>query len=465
MASSAVTQWWLSLISWVVVVLSISKQATAQPQINLLNRGCSQYNATNIRNFFDNLNATFSDLRNQLSNESKLFATAQQSRSSDPVYAMVQCRNYLSNSDCLACYDAAVAQIRNCSAANGARVIYDGCFLRYESNSFYDQTTLPGNVQICSNRTASPAVAFNAAAETLLQNLELATPRISGYFAATNTEVGNGGPTIYGVAQCAETISQSGCQDCLTVAYRNIIGCLPNADGRAIDAACFIRYSNTAFFAENQTINITPFLGGGGGSSKKNAIIGGVVGGAGLVLIIAALFLWYHLSRKQKVAARGNILGATELQGPNTYNYKDLKSATNNFSEKNKIGEGGFGDVYKATLQNGNIIAVKKLDLSISRAKADFETEVRLISNVHHRNLVRLLGCCTKGGQLLLIYEFMPNGSLDRYLFGMSTLSILIYLHVSARIIITLLWLHITYQSVLIIYILRQRRIYSISEM
>lgn len=141
---------------------------------------------------------------------------------------------------------------------------------RYESNSFYDQTTLPGNVQICSNRTASPAVAFNAAAETLLQNLELATPRISGYFAATNTEVGNGGPTIYGVAQCAETISQSGCQDCLTVAYRNIIGCLPNADGRAIDAACFIRYSNTAFFAENQTINITPFLGGGG---KNYAIL------------------------------------------------------------------------------------------------------------------------------------------------------------------------------------------------
>ncbi|CAI9758134.1 unnamed protein product [Fraxinus pennsylvanica] len=421
MASSAVTRWWLSLISGVVVVmmLSISKQATAQPQTNLLNRGCSQYNATNIRNFFDNLNATFSNLRNQLSNEDKLFATANQSRSSDPVYAMVQCRNYLSTADCVACYDAAVTQIRNCSAANGARVIYDGCFLRYESNSFYDQTTLPGNVQICSNRTASPAAAFNAAAATFLQNLEIATPRISGYFAASNTGVGNGGPTIYGVAQCAETITRSGCQDCLTVAYRNIIGCLPNADGRAIDAACFIRYSDTAFFADNQTINITPFLGGGGGgSSNKKAIIGGVVGGAGLVLIIAALFLWYHLSRKKKVAVRGDILGATELQGPNTYNYKDLKSATNNFSEENKLGEGGFGDVYKATLKNGNIIAVKKLDISISRAKADFETEVRLISNVHHRNLVRLLGCCNKGGELLLIYEFMANGSLDRYLYG-----------------------------------------------
>ncbi|KAL2499068.1 Cysteine-rich receptor-like protein kinase 3 [Abeliophyllum distichum] len=419
MANSTATRWLVSLISAVVVVaVSISKQVSAQPQINLLNRGCSQYNATNTRNFFDNLNATFSDLRNELSSENKRFATAQQSRSSDPVYGMVQCRNYLSTADCVACYDAAVAQIRNCSAANGARVIYDGCFLRYESNSFYDQTTLPGNVQICSNRTASQAAAFNAVASTFLQNLELVTPRINGYFAATKSEVGNGGPTIYGVAQCAETITQSGCQDCLTVGYRNIIGCLPNAEGRAIDAACFIRYSDTPFFADNQTINITPFLGGGGGSSKKKAIIGGVVGGAGFVLIMAALFLRYHLSRESKVAARGNILGSTELQGPTTYNYKDLKSATSNFSEENKLGEGGFGDVYKATLKNGNVIAVKKLDISISRAKADFESEVRLISNVHHRNLVRLLGCCNKAGELILVYEFMPNGSLNNYLYG-----------------------------------------------
>lgn len=123
---------WLRLVVLVAAVSTWWRQANSQPQINLLNKGCSQYNATNIPDFFNNLNATFSDLRTQLSGGGgRRFATAQQARSSDPVYAMVQCRNYMSEADCVACYAAAVAQIRNCSAANGARVIYDGCFLRY----------------------------------------------------------------------------------------------------------------------------------------------------------------------------------------------------------------------------------------------------------------------------------------------------------------------------------------------
>ncbi|KAG8373509.1 hypothetical protein BUALT_Bualt11G0031600 [Buddleja alternifolia] len=415
---------WLRLTAVVAAILVVPPElAKAQPQINLLNYGCSQYNASNVRDFFNNLNATFADLRTQLSSGGgRRFATAQQARSSDPVYAMVQCRNYMTEADCLACYAAAVSRIRNCSAANGARVIYDGCFLRYESNSFYNQTTLPGNVQICGNRTASQPAAFNTEGLALLRDLQVATPRVNRYFVATRRAISNGGNlTIYGVAQCAETISQSGCQDCLTVAYGNVQGCLPDGDGRAIDAACFIRYSDAPFFADNQTIDITPFLGGGGGkgnSSNRNAIIGGVVGGGGLILILVALFLWYYFSRIPKASRRGNILGATELQGPNICSYKDLKTATNNFSEENKLGEGGFGDVYKATLKTGYIVAVKKLDISYSGAKADFESEVSLLSNVHHRNLVRLLGCSSKRSELLLVYEYMANGSLDRFLYG-----------------------------------------------
>ncbi|PRQ45230.1 putative protein kinase RLK-Pelle-DLSV family [Rosa chinensis] len=115
----------------------------------------------------------------------------------------------------------------------------------------------------------------------------------------------------------------------------------------------------------------------------------------------------------------GDILGATELQGPVNYKYKDLKSATANFSDANKLGEGGFGDVYKATLNNGKTVAVKKLAiLQSDRAMTSFENEVKLISNVHHRNLIRLLGCCSKGPELLLIYEYMANNSLDKFLFG-----------------------------------------------
>lgn len=401
----------------IIVVASILESAMSDPEINLLNKGCSQYNATNLSDFFSNLNATFSDMRSQISSQNKKFVTAQQARTSDPVYAMVQCRDYLSVADCVSCFDAAVSQIRNCSAANGARVIYDGCFLRYESSSFYDQGTLPGNVGVCGNRTVSQATAFDTAVQGLLTDLKIATPKINGFFAATKSEVVGGSATVYAVSQCAETISESTCQDCLTVAYANIQSCPPNADGRAVDAGCFLRYSDTAFFPDNQTTNINPFLGGGG-SSKKNAIIGGVVGGGGGLLLILAIILWYQLSRKSKLVRRGNILGASELQGPVIYSYKDLKSATKKFSEENKLGEGGFSDVYKGTLKNGNIIAVKKLALSSSRAKADFESEVKLISNVHHRNLIRLLGCSNKGPELLLVYEYMANGSLDRFLYG-----------------------------------------------
>ncbi|XP_058185404.1 cysteine-rich receptor-like protein kinase 2 isoform X2 [Rhododendron vialii] len=361
----------------VLTTTAMLNLVAADPQTNLLNKGCSQYNATNLSNFYTNLNDTFFQLRSQLSGVNTKFATGQLAKGSDPVYAMAQCRDYLSTTDCVACFDVAVVLIRNCTGANGARVIYDGCFLRYESSTFYNQTTLPGNMGICGNDTAAQPTAFQTAAQGLLTDLETATPRINGYFAAATREVSGGGGTVYAVTQCAQSVSESGCLGCLQVAYGNIQSCPPDTDGRAVDAGCFFRYSDTAFFGANQTTNITPFLGVG-----------------------------------------GEIIGASELQGPTTFSYKDLKSATNNFSNETKLGEGGFGDVYKGTLKNGNVVAVKKLVMETSRAKADFATEVKLISNVHHRNLLRLLGCSTKGPDLLLVYDYMENGSLDQFLYG-----------------------------------------------
>jgi hypothetical protein len=136
---------------------------------------------------------------------------------------------------------------------------------RYESSTFYDQGTQIGNEGICGNQTASQPAAFSTAAKELLADLQVATPRINGFFAASKKQVvgGVGNATVYAVAQCAETVSETGCQDCLTVAVGNAEVCLPNTDGRAIDAGCFLRYSDTPFFADNQTTNITPFLGNG----------------------------------------------------------------------------------------------------------------------------------------------------------------------------------------------------------
>ncbi|KAL2931035.1 Cysteine-rich receptor-like protein kinase 4 [Bienertia sinuspersici] len=94
-----------------------------------------------------------------------------------------------------------------------------------------------------------------------------------------------------------------------------------------------------------------------------------------------------------------------------------LEAATNNFSDDQKLGQGGFGSVYKGTLPNGQEIAVKRLSKISSQGVEEFKNEVVLIANLQHRNLVRLLGFCLAGDEKLLVYEFVPNKSLNYFLF------------------------------------------------
>ncbi|KAK1391410.1 Cold-responsive protein [Heracleum sosnowskyi] len=400
------------------IVLMIMQGVRSDPQAEELLRQCSNSNTTNdLSIFFSNFNKTFGDMRKQLSNAH--FATAY----STDVFGLVQCRNYLSNADCVACFDAGLTQIKHdCPQADGAHLIYQGCFLRYEARNFYKQISFEDSTGVCiNNRTAPKPTAFKPAVEELITDLITATPKIKSFFAALKRQFFDGGPTaiatVYVVAQCVENISRSDCHTCLSRAYINVQPCPPRAGGSSVDAGCFLRYSDTSFFADNDVTDITLYVEGGS-SNKKTPLIMGLIGGLCLVLLLLALLLWYRLLRKPKKAERGDILGVTKLQGAIIYNYKDLKSATNNFSVEYKVGEGGFGDVYKGIIANGNKVAVKKLDVVTSKEKTDFESEVRLISNVHHRNVLRLLGCSGKGPVQLLVYEYMENGSLDTFLYG-----------------------------------------------
>ncbi|CAN6683173.1 unnamed protein product [Malus baccata var. baccata] len=107
------------------------------------------------------------------------------------------------------------------------------------------------------------------------------------------------------------------------------------------------------------------------------------------------------------------------------YNFDSILIATNNFSITNKLGEGGFGPVYKGKLQEGKEIAVKRLSSSSGQGMEEFKNEVLLISKLQHKNLVRILGCCVKDDEKLLIYEFMPNRSLDTLLFDQTQRAVL----------------------------------------
>ncbi|KAK7361043.1 hypothetical protein VNO77_03069 [Canavalia gladiata] len=105
--------------------------------------------------------------------------------------------------------------------------------------------------------------------------------------------------------------------------------------------------------------------------------------------------------------------------GPKRFTYRELSNATNNFAEEGKLGEGGFGGVYKGLIVNSNLeVAVKRISKGSKQGKKEYMSEVRVISRLRHRNLVQLIGWCHEQGELLLVYEYMPNGSLDSHLFG-----------------------------------------------
>nr|XP_017241530.1 PREDICTED: G-type lectin S-receptor-like serine/threonine-protein kinase At4g27290 isoform X3 [Daucus carota subsp. sativus] len=100
-----------------------------------------------------------------------------------------------------------------------------------------------------------------------------------------------------------------------------------------------------------------------------------------------------------------------------SFEFKTIADATSDFCLRNKIGEGGFGPVYKGVLENGQQIAVKRLSENSRQGIDEFKNEVSLIAKLQHRNLVSLLGYCIEEGERILIYEYMSNKSLDSYIF------------------------------------------------
>ncbi|KAL7614332.1 hypothetical protein Lser_V15G06984 [Lactuca serriola] len=414
--------WRLACLMVVMMFLSMAKPVTSQTSSDrnstLMRYYCSQYFGMNETYFYQNLNTTLSSLRRQLSVNRVRYALARTLLNGESVWGLASCRGYVSNTNCVACFDYAVSQLRVCGRGNGAHAFYNDCDVRYENNNFYADANIRAGIVICGNITSPQQTEFRKTVEGLISDLRTATPRTSDFYAASTRALPDRSGTVYGIAQCNQNLSQSVCEDCLNSRYSSLDDCLPNTNGRAIDNGCFMRYSSTPFFGQNQTTNITPLLWDGN-SNNKRSIIGGVVGGVCLLLLVLAFVLWRLRSKKTSRSQQDKSTGSTELlQGPARYSYNDLKVATENFSDDYKIGGGVFGEVYKGTLKDGETVAIKKTVMASTRGKIHFDDELKIISNVHHRHLIRLLGYCSKGPLLFLVHEFMDNGSLDQFLYG-----------------------------------------------
>ncbi|XP_057979916.1 wall-associated receptor kinase-like 20 [Malania oleifera] len=166
--------------------------------------------------------------------------------------------------------------------------------------------------------------------------------------------------------------------------------------------------------------------GGCDQSTNRAALIAGLTSGLGAALIASiAAFLVYKRHRRIKEAQerlareREAILNANGGgKSAKIFTGKEIKKATNNFSRDRLLGVGGYGEVYRGVLDNGSIVAIKCAKLGNAKGTDQVLNEVRILCNVNHRSLVRLLGCCVELEQPLLVYEYIPNGTLLDHLRG-----------------------------------------------
>ncbi|CAM8907010.1 unnamed protein product [Rhodiola kirilowii] len=171
----------------------------------------------------------------------------------------------------------------------------------------------------------------------------------------------------------------------------------------------------------NETSNIAPppnqVIGSAQPVSVRIGLISGSVSGAIVVLIVLVVgfIVWRKRGSNKELRLRMDEEFENET-GPKRYSYKALQRATTKFDEKNKLGEGGFGGVYKGLIDR-KTVAIKRVSKGSRQGVKEYASEVRVISKLRHRNLVQLLGWCHERDEMLLVYEFMPNRSLDTHLF------------------------------------------------
>ncbi|KAL6853557.1 hypothetical protein ACP4OV_019586 [Aristida adscensionis] len=172
---------------------------------------------------------------------------------------------------------------------------------------------------------------------------------------------------------------------------------------------------------------------GAAGSGKPPISTGAVAGIAvacGLLLFgltSVTIFSLIQKRRKNELSGQTNPFaswgtaqkdsgGAPQLKGARLFSFDELKNSTNNFAEKNEIGSGGYGKVYKGILADGTRLAIKRAEYGSKQGAVEFKNEIELLSRVHHRNLVSLIGFCYEQGEQMLVYEYVPNGTLRQNL-------------------------------------------------
>ncbi|KAJ7561873.1 hypothetical protein O6H91_03G045100 [Diphasiastrum complanatum] len=346
------------------------------------------------------------------------------------VYGFTWCGfSSLSQDDCSRCTQRAVYESSSlCPKAIGGMTLYDECAAGYGAQNI--TTDLLG---LYLRPSTYPAFSpfqqnLNEVRSTLTQKVPLSHDPVA-------LACGDNPDRAFGFAEC-HNLSKSDCIRRIDSAISQV-GLAKGAEVAYRDA--FFRYENYSFFTGGVSFQLLPSMQSppmvvpspsnqqlhenSPGHVSNLIILISIIGGATFLAIFIILVICIRKKNLRlfgcsTVFSKHPPIDIKRFKGCRLFSYEALKDATRNFHEENKLGKGGFGVVYKGILSDGSEVAIKHLSQSSAQGNKEFLTEVSIITNIRHKNLVKLKGCCIQGEERLLVYEYLEHKSLDHFLFG-----------------------------------------------
>nr|XP_048327078.1 cysteine-rich receptor-like protein kinase 10 isoform X2 [Ziziphus jujuba var. spinosa] len=366
--------------------------------------GCnSSFTYTPGSVFEQNLNQALTSLVSN-SSEYSVYSSITVGKSPDTVYGVVQCFfPRFSAENCQICIKTAATEIRqNCPTQKMASLVYDRCSIEYFTLSPVN-TSFPTLLLCETTDYAVEPVLFNLRLRKLFDNLSFSAESDDSKIAVGNISI-RSDKNIYGLVQCIADLENGSCFTCLQFIFNYTQRCNLKVGVRFYSMNCFLRYEIYPFFQASVQLspphiapspasllkpNSTPTAS----TNATNPTDGSLHEGGS-----------FHEDDSSSIPSF--FIGV-----------KSIQAATENFSDKYKLGSGGFGTVYKGKLHDGRDIAVKRMSSHSVQGIEELKTEVMVVAKLLHKNLVRLLGFSLEDNEKLLVYEYLPNGSLDKTLF------------------------------------------------
>lgn len=418
------------ILTW-LVNLTIA-QNRPEPLYHLCSNTLGNYTA----------NSTYStNLKQLVSNLSSLeqndygFYNISTGQNNDIVNAIALCRGDVRPDACDSCIQNAANQLTGqCPNQKDAFVFYDNCMFRYSNLSMFGIKKSSAVFYMWNRENVTQQDGFNQVLRNLLDNLRnrAASGGSLRKYATANASA-PGFKIIFALVQCTPDLSGDDCNNCLIDTISRIPQCCDGkAGGRVIAPSCNFRYEIYRFYdpaaglesavppTPTLSPTVTPPQPPSNARGKENktsrTVPTIVVPIVVFVILVVCIYIFLRINKrmpKEILETVDDIRSVESLQ----YDLSSIVAATNNFADANKLGQGGFGAVYKGKLCNGEEIAVKRLSKGSEQGDLEFKNEVMLLARLQHRNLVRLLGFCLEGNERILIYEFVVKASLDHFIF------------------------------------------------